>query len=390
MASKAEEINTIGIPRLCRGRLIYNKECTMPTLKGLLLGDAMIPVQGFKAAWEKYLAPYGSIGFAGDWEPSWDKLQFRRLEVEKQGPEIEPCDPLVLAHGTDCNLIAGLFVPVSAAVIDAMPGLRIIGVSRAGLENVNIKKATERGVLVFNVMGRNAHAVSDFAIGMMLAEARNIARAHYAIKNGTWRKEFANKDNIPELGGKTVGLVGFGFIGSLVAKKLSGFDVKVIVYDPYANQEKLKAAGVTPVGLEELFKTSDFVSIHARLTEENKKMINGDLIGLMKPTAYFINTSRAGLVDQDVLVAALKAGKIQGTAIDVFPTEPIPAESPYLGLDNVTLTSHLAGTTSDALTNSPFLLLEDIAKFVSGGEARYIVNKEVLEHPGFTAWFNEK
>jgi D-3-phosphoglycerate dehydrogenase len=287
-------------------------------------------------------------------------------------------------------VIAGLFVPVSSAVIDAMPGLRIIGVSRAGLENVNVEKATERGVLVFNVMGRNAHAVSDFAIGMMLAEARNIARAHYAIKNGKWRKEFANKDNVPELGGKTVGLVGFGFIGSLVAKKLSGFDVKVVVYDPYANQEKLKAAGVTPVGLEELFKTSDFVSIHARLTEENKKMITGGLIALMKPTAYFINTSRAGLVDQDALAAALKAGKIQGAALDVFTTEPIPEESPYLGLDNVTLTSHLAGTTSDALTNSPFLLLEDIAKFISGGEARYIVNKAVLEQAGFKAWLNKK
>lgn len=358
----------------------------MSKIKGLLLGDAMIPVSGFNAAWDKYLSEFGGVSFSGDWEPSWDKLQFRRLEVEKQGPEIEPADPLVLAHGKDCDLLAGLFIPVSSKVMEAMPKLRIVGVSRAGLENVNLEKATEREVLVFNVMGRNAHAVSDFAVGMMLAECRNIARAHYAIKNGQWRKTFSNNDNIPEMGGKTIGLVGFGFIGSLVAKKLSGFEVKVIVYDPYADPARIKAAGCTPVGLEELFKNSDFISLHARLTDENKKMVNKELLSLMKPTAYLINTGRAGLVDQDALAAALKDKKIQGAALDVFTTEPVPADSPYLALDNVTLTSHLAGTTSDALTNSPFLLMEDIAKFLKGEEARFMVNKEVLDRPGFKDW----
>ena len=358
----------------------------MTRIKSLLLGDAMIPSGGFSAAWEKYLSGFGSVGFAGDWEPSWDKLQFRRLEVEKQGPEIEPPDPLVLAHGRDCDLLAGLFIPVSSKVIEAMPKLRIAGVSRAGLENVNTEKATGRGVLVFNVMGRNAHAVSDFAIGMMLAECRNIARAHYAIKNGEWRKTFSNNDSIPEMGGKTIGLVGFGFIGSLVAKKLSGFEVKVLVYDPYANPGRIKAACCVPAGLEELFGTSDFVSLHARLTDENKKMVNKDLISRMKPTAYLINTSRAGLVDQDALAAALRDKKIQGAALDVFNTEPLPADSPFPALDNVTLTSHLAGTTSDALTNSPFLLMEDIAKFLKGEEARFIVNREVLDRPDFKEW----
>ncbi|MDR1211733.1 MAG: 2-hydroxyacid dehydrogenase [Spirochaetaceae bacterium] len=361
----------------------------MPKLNGILLGDAMIPHQGFRAAWDKYLAPYGQVSFAGDWEPSWDKLQYRRLEVEKQGPEIEDADPLVLSHGKDCNVLAGLFVPVSSKVIDAMPSLRIVGVSRAGLENVNVPAATGRGVLVFNVQGRNAHAVSDFAVGMMLAECRNIARAHYAIKNGQWRKTFANSDTVPELGGRTVGLVGFGFIGSLVAKKLSGFEVKVVVYDPYAAPDRVRAAGAVPVGIEELFKMSDFISIHARLTDENKKMIGRDLLSLMKPTAYFINTGRAGLVDQDALVWALKNKKIQGAALDVFTTEPLPADSPYLGLDNVTLTTHLAGTTSDALTNSPYLLLEDIARFLKGEDARFIINREVLDNPGFRQWLSE-
>lgn len=355
-------------------------------LQALLLGDAMIPCNGFENAWEKYLGEFGDVAFAGDWEPSWDKLQYRRLEVEKRGPEIEPADPLVLEHGKEANVLLGLFVPVSSKVMEAMPNLRIVGVSRAGVENVNVAEATKRGILVFNVKGRNAHAVSDFAIGMMLAEARNIARAFYSIKQGQWRKTFSNSDCVPELHGKTIGLVGFGYIGHLVAKKLSGFDVNVIVYDPYAKPEEIKASGCTPVGLEELFRTSDFVSMHARLTSENKNMINAHLLNSMKPTAYFINTSRAGLVDQDALANVLAEKKIQGAALDVFPTEPIATDSPFLKLDNVTLTTHIAGTTSEALTNSPFLLEEDIAKFMKGEQPKFIVNREVLENPDFKSW----
>ena len=360
------------------------------SVRALLLGDAMIPCGGFKNAWDKHLSAIcGTDVFAADWEPNWGELQHRRLEVEKRGPEIEPCDPLILQNGSNAEILMGLFIAVSSKVMDAMPNLRIVGVSRAGLENVNVAEATKRGILVFNVMGRNAHAVSDFAIGMMLAECRNIARAHMSIKNGGWQKTFANSECIPELNGKTVGLVGFGYIGHLVAKKLSGFDANVIVYDPYAKPDDIRASGCTPVGLEELFSKADFVSVHARLSDDNKRMINSKLLGLMKPTAYFVNTSRAGLVDQQALADTLAAKKIMGAALDVFTSEPIDPESPFLKLDNVTLTTHIAGTTSDALTNSPFLLASDIAAFLSGNGGRFIINKEVLDDPRFKTWLAE-
>lgn len=355
-------------------------------IKGLLLGDAMIPSPGFSAAWERHMKDFGDVVFAGDWVTDNGELQKRRLDVEHQGPEIEPCEPLVLEHGKDCDVLAGLFIACSSKVMDAMPKLRMIGVSRAGLENVNVEEATKRGILVFNVKGRNAHAVSDFAVAMMLAENRNIARAHYAIKSGKWIKQFSNYGNVVEMHDKVIGLVGFGFIGSLVAKKLSGFDVKVVVYDPYTDPERIKAAGCEPIGLEELFKTADFVSLHARLTDQNKGMINADLIGLMKPTAYLINTARAGLIDQDAIVDALKNHRIMGAALDVYNDEPLPEGSPYLELDNVTLTTHIAGSTAEALTNSPYLLLADMAKFLRGEECSFIVNKEVLENPEFKAW----
>ncbi len=357
-------------------------------MKAILLGDAMIRGEGFEKAWKKHLSEYGEDIVVGDWETNWDKLQYRRLEVEKNGPEIEVLDETIEKEGQDANILMGLFVPVSSKVMDTMPNLRIVGVSRAGLENVNVEEATKRGILVFNVQGRNAHAVSDFTVGMMLAECRNIARAHYAIKNGTWRKTFVNSDVVPEIGGRTVGLIGFGYIGKLVAKKLSGFEPNIIVYDPYTSEEDIKNAGATKVELDELLKNSDFISVHARLTDSNKGMIGEREISLMKETAYFINTGRAGLVNQKALASALKERRIMGAALDVFTTEPIETDSEFLALDNVTLTTHIAGTTADALTNSPYLLAEDIAKFLKGNQARFIVNTEVLENEAFKSWLS--
>lgn len=355
-------------------------------MKAILLGDAMIGGKGFLQAWMKHLSRYGTDIIVNDWETDWGKLQYRRLEVEKQGPEIEIVDETILKEGKDAEALMGLFVPVSGKVMDAMPALRLVGVSRAGLENVNVEEATKRGILVFNVQGRNAHAVSDFAIGMMLSECRNIARAHQAIRNGEWRKTFTNSDCVPELQGRTVGLVGFGHIGKLVAKKLAGFQVKVLVYDPYTPEDVICSSGAEKKELEYLLKNSDFISLHARLSDKNKGMIGEKEISLMKPSACLINTSRAGLLDQPALEKALSENRIMGAALDVFITEPLPKDSLLMTLDNVTLTTHIAGTTTDALTNSPFLLMEDVAKFLEEGDSRFIVNREVLEDPGFRAW----
>jgi len=357
-------------------------------LKALLIGDAMIPGDVFEGAWETHLANFGDA-LVGNWESNWDQLQYRRLEVEKHGPEGEVVDQLILDEGKDANVLMGLFLPVSSKVMDAMPNLKIVGVSRAGLENVNVEEATKRGILVYNVKGRNAHAVSDFTVGMMLAECRNIGRAHHAIQTGEWRKVFPNSAVVPELTGRTVGLVGFGYIGKLVAKKLSGFDVKVVVYDPYTSAEEIQASGCEKVELNHLLEVSDFVSIHARLTEDNKNMIGEPELGLMKETAYLINTGRAGLVDQDALAKALKEKKIMGAALDVFTIEPIEEGNVFLELDNVTLTTHIAGTTSDALSNSPGLLMKEVKALLTDEDPDFIVNPEVLELPEFKMWLQK-
>lgn len=355
-------------------------------MKTLVIGDAMILGSEFKLAAQKYLGDFIGDVKVGDWESNWQQLQARRLEVEKKGPEIEVVDDLILAEGQDAELLAGLFLPVSSKVFDAMPNLRIAGVSRAGLENVNVKEATKRGILVFNIEGRNAEAVSDFAIGLLLSEIRNMARAHYAIKNGQWRKTFANSDWVPELKGKNVGIVGFGYIGRLVAQKLSGFGVNRLVYDPFLSPEDIKEAGCTPVDKETLFRESDFVTLHARMSEATKHMVSDKELRVMKPTAYLVNTGRAGLIDEQALIAALTENRIAGAGLDVFMDEPLKEDSPFLTLDNVTLTTHIAGTTKEALTRSPEILMEDIAKLLSGGKPRFVINKEVLENPDFQAW----
>lgn len=355
-------------------------------LKTILLGDAMISGNEFKLAAQKYLSEFTGALKVGEWESNWQNLQARRLEVEKKGPEIEEVDALIKVEGQDAELLAGLFVPISSKVFDAMPKLRIAGVSRAGLENVNVKEATKRGIVVFNIEGRNAEAVSDFAVGIMLSECRNIARAHFSIKNGQWRKEFSNSSWVPELKGKNVGIVGFGYIGRLVAQKLSGFGVNCLVFDPFVSEEIVREAGCEPVDKETLFKTSDFVTIHARMSESTKNMIGAKELNSMKPTAYLINTGRAGLVDQEALLTVLREKKIAGAGLDVFLDEPLKQDSEFLRLDNVTLTTHIAGTTKEALTRSPEILMKDIKKLLTGQKPRFVINKEVLETAEFKTW----
>lgn len=358
-------------------------------IKSLLIGDAMIPGSEFRVAAEKYLADVIAEARIGDWESDWGKLQERRLKVEKEGPEIEVVDPLIKEHGSTAELLVGLFIPISSKVFEAMPKLRIVGVSRAGLENVNVAEATKRGIVIFNVEGRNAEAVSDFAIGMMISECRNIARAHFAIKNGQWRKTFSNSTWVPQLKDKNVGIVGFGYIGRLVSQKLSGFNVKCLVYDPFVSPDQIRQLGCIPVDKDTLFADSDFVTIHARLSEATKNMVGAREFRRMKPTAYLVNTARAGLVDEKVLIAALQEKRIAGAGLDVFYDEPLHPDSPFLSLDNVTLSTHIAGTTKEALSSSPELLMEDIHKLLSAQEPRFVVNKETLDKPEFIAWLKD-
>ena len=174
----------------------------------------------------------------------------------------------------------------------------------------------------------------------------------FPVHKDIWLKDFPNKDNIPEVGGKTMGIIGFGHIGRLVAQFMKGMDANVIFYDPYVDSVE----GFEKVNkLEDLVKQADIISIHMRATEETHHIIDKHMFDLMGEGTYFINSARSALVDESALIDALKNHKIAGAAVDTFDEEPLPKDSPFLALDNITLTSHLAGSTADAFKNTPKL-----------------------------------
>lgn len=320
------------------------------------IGDLFIPAsyieKGFGPLREK-----GHIVEVMDWPlKSFDELQNYNLLVETQGCQALQPPQRVFELCADADVIVTQFCTVTRELVDACPKLKAIGVLRGGIENVCSEYAREKGIEVFNAPGRNAEAVSDFTVGMIICEARNIARGHHGILTGRWIRNYSNSGMIPDLPGRTVGLIGCGAIGMKVAKKLSGFDMKLLGYDPFASAERCKEAGVEPVELDELMARADFVSLHARLTAENHHLIDARRLALMKPTAYLINTSRAGLIDEAALVEALRAKKIAGAALDVYEHEPPQPDDPLLALDNVTLTPHMAGGSNDAFFNTPILL----------------------------------
>ncbi len=310
-----------------------------------------------------------------------EELQKYNLQCEQQGPEgIEPPAEL-LDLVRDANILFTQFCPISTCVLDAAQKLRVIGVGRSGVENINVVAATERGISVLNTVGRNAQAVAEYTIGLLLCEARNIGRGHASLKQGEWRKKYANDATVPELPGKTLGLVGLGKIGAMVVRKLAGFDMRCIAYDPYANAVMAGELGVELVDLETLLRTSDFVSVHARLTEETRHLLNAEKLALMKPTAYLINTARAELIDEQALVEVLGQGRIAGAALDVFMNEPPAANDPLLTLDNLTLSPHQAGVTADAYRTTAKLFLDNIASLWNGDSLpANLINKETADN----------
>ena len=339
------------------------------------IGDLFIPHRYIREGF----SPVEALGHeveTFDWRLSgFQELQEKNLAVEKGGASASRPPPYVFEAAASADVLITQFCTVPAALLEAAPNLKVVGVLRAGVENVDVAAATARGVLVLNTPGRNADAVADFAVGMLIAEARNICRGHHGLKQGRWLREYPNSGHIPDLPGKTVGIVGLGEIGRKVARRLAGFEVALLAYDPFVKEAP---AGIRLVDLPTLLSESDFVTVHARLTKETEGLISRPLIARMKPTAYLVNTSRSALVDEGALYEALRDGKIAGAALDVFDKEPPGEDYPLVRLDNVTLTPHMAGGSNDAFFNCPKLLAAEVAKLLKGGEPRPVVNREAL------------
>ena len=331
----------------------------------VVIGDQFIPASSYVAEYERVRPTLEGLGDVDlrvvDWEAS--KAEQHRLQqvMEHQGANAVEAPAEILDAVRSADAIVMHFAPVNAQVLRAAPALKAVVVARAGLENVDQQTAEERGVFVSGVAGRNARAVAELAIGLMLAECRNIARADRSIKAGQWRKDFP----VPmvELGESTIGIIGWGHVARRLAEKIRGLAGRIIVHDPYVDESDVAALGGQLVGFDEVFREADFVHVMARLSPETERFIGREQFALMKPTAYFINTARSRLVNYDDLLHALQNGLIAGAGLDVYDEEPLPVDSPWRALDNVTLTTHYGGDTTGTNKVSARLVFEVLAHF---------------------------
>lgn len=273
--------------------------------------------------------------------------------------------------------------PISRMVLDRAPKLKVIATARGGPVNINWKACTERGIPVLYAPGRNSGAVAEFTIGMMLAQSRSITRAHMSMMNEKrWRGDLYQYSMVGnELNSSTVGLVGLGAIGGKVARLAQAFGAKVLVYDPFVKAEDIEKAGCKPVDLDTLLRESDFISLHARYTKETKGLIGEREIGLMKKTAYLINTARGELVQHDALYRALEEKRIAGAALDIFEAEPPPPDSPLYRLENVTAVSHLAGASIQAAEIGASVMAQGLYEYlVNQKTPKFCVNPDYEQH----------
>ncbi|CAA9415369.1 MAG: D-3-phosphoglycerate dehydrogenase [uncultured Rubrobacteraceae bacterium] len=345
----------------------------------LCVGDLFLSSERFKEAIEKEMGgdsvAIREVSWAG--EKAEDQHHLQQV-MEQDGPEAVPTPEEIIEAVGDAEVIAVHFAPIPEAVLEAGPNLQAVVVARAGYENVNVEVASARGIAVVNLVGRNASAVAEQAIALMLAETRDIARVDRGIRAGKWPKEFPQTPY--DLYGCTVGLIGFGQVARQLAPRLSGFNVQLLVYDPYVDEETISSYGGEKVEeMERVFRESDFVSLHARLTDETRRFIGKEHFELMKPTAYFINNARSRMVRYDDLYEILKKGRIAGAALDVHDDEPLGEGNPWVELENVTLTPHIAGTTTSTWENSVRMVAQAVREIVETGHATNTVNAESLE-----------
>jgi D-3-phosphoglycerate dehydrogenase len=347
-------------------------------MKLLVLGDLFITNAVLKSAMQQ---AFDGSDVRLEFDFLTDRWPIEPVQKTEEVREFVGSEDEVAAKIGDAEVAVTHTAPITEKVLAAAGNLKLVGAARGGPVNINWDACTRRGIPVLYAPGRNSGAVAEFTIGLMLAESRRITRAHMSMMTEKrWRGDFYLHEEVGlELNSAVVGLVGFGAIGSKVARLLYAFGSDVLVFDPYVTSDEIQSAGCKPVTLEHLLTRSDFVSLHARLTPESEGMIGAEQIERMKPSAYLINTARGGLIDHDALYAALRDERIAGAALDIFEAEPPEDDSPLYALKNVTATSHLAGASIQAAEIGAAVLAEGVYEFMAGsGVPSYCVNPEVL------------
>jgi len=263
----------------------------------------------------------------------------------------------------------------------AAPNLKVAGITRAGVNQIDVDAATDAGVIVLNTPGRNANGVAELAIGLMFAVARRIAESDRYIRSGSWESPTAPYIDLRgmELAGRALGIVGFGAIGRRVAQIAHALGMTVIAHDPFVDHPGDDYGYVELTPLDQLLASSDLVTLHSPPTEDGTPMLRADQLGGMKRGALLINTASAELVDTKALAEALKSRHLAGAGYDIFETTPIEPNHPLSTLDNVVLTPHIGGATDESVERHSKMIAEDLRGIASGELPTHIVNPEVWE-----------
>ncbi len=291
-------------------------------------------------------------------EPGWNVVESNPQEF---GTHLEPAEALIVRSA----------VRVTADVLRRAPNLRVVGRAGIGTDNIDLAVATERGVLVMNTPGGNAVSVAEHTLALMLAMARSIPQASASTRAGRWEKK---KFLGTELRGKTLGVVGLGNIGVEVVKRARPFGMEVVAFDPFVSAEAAADAGAGMVSLEDLYRRSDYITLHASLTPQTQGMLNAEAFAQMKEGVRIVNCSRGELIDDGALRAALASGRVAGAALDVFAPEPPPKDSPLLSHDAVVATPHIAGSTEEAQELVGIRIAEQIREYLKNSVVINAVN----------------
>ncbi|MQY15216.1 D-3-phosphoglycerate dehydrogenase [Streptomyces sp. RB5] len=280
-----------------------------------------------------------------------DKLSTAATAVltEDSSVEVRHVDgtdrPALLAALADAHaVLVRSATRIDAEALAAAPRLEVVARAGVGLDNVDVPAATDAGVLVVNAPSSNVVSAAEHAVALLLALARNVPQAHGALKQGRWARSLYTG---VELSGKTLGVLGLGRIGSLVARRMAAFDMRVVAHDPYATEEHARALGVRLVGLDELLDEAQFLTVHLPLTDHTRGLLGFDAFQRVRSDLRIVNAARGGIIDEQELYAALKEGRVAGAALDVYATEPC-TDSALFELDNVVVTPHLGASTPEA------------------------------------------
>lgn len=339
------------------------------------------------------------IFFSAEYDEKELQPLYELGEVDKEGwalglPKFSEEE---LAEKTkDADIIITSYDDITRKVIEGAPNLKLIACTRATPVNVDMGAAKERGIPVLYTPGRNSDCTAEMTIGLMLSIARNIPQSYRALKEGKYTAdpsmhkethEGLRKDVIwditedspymvfkgTQLKGKTLGILGYGSIGRRVGKIARAIGMELLIYDPYVGEIDVEEFGIRKAEtVADLMKEADVVTCHMKVTPETTGIISREMIALMKPTAYFINASRGAILDEEALIDALREKRIRGAAFDVYASEPIRSNHPYITeLDNVIITPHIAGATEEVLANHTKMIVADIKRFLKGEHMLY-------------------